>query len=304
MMERYDLPRERITIIPRGIDTAAFDPAAVDPQRIEALRYAWRVPPDAAHRARARPGRAVERPDPRCPTSRAPWSTAACATSSSCVAGENRRHAKYARAILKQAQAHGVARPVPPDRPLPRHAGRLRGRRRGGGAGDRAAGARPRGGGGAGHGPAGGHLRCRRSAGAYRDAAATCRRTCAPDGSSSAAIRSNSRARSAPRSSLDDTAYRAMAARARQFAEYMFSPAERRGGDARGLYLAAGARHLTPAGQVRGRHAPGSAGDHRAAKAAAATAESINQSARMTVDLWPVCTDPSRARSGGPVATA
>jgi hypothetical protein len=38
VMERYDLPRERLTVIPRSIDTAAFDPAAVPPGRIEALR--------------------------------------------------------------------------------------------------------------------------------------------------------------------------------------------------------------------------------------------------------------------------
>jgi glycosyltransferase involved in cell wall biosynthesis len=45
VMERYDLPRERITVIPRGIDTAAFDPATVAPERIEALLKAWRIRP-------------------------------------------------------------------------------------------------------------------------------------------------------------------------------------------------------------------------------------------------------------------
>ena len=44
VMARYDLPRERLTVIPRSIDTAAFDPAAVEPERIEALRKAWRIP--------------------------------------------------------------------------------------------------------------------------------------------------------------------------------------------------------------------------------------------------------------------
>jgi glycosyltransferase involved in cell wall biosynthesis len=37
-----DLARE-ITVIPRGVDTAAFDPAAVSPDRVAALKAAWRI---------------------------------------------------------------------------------------------------------------------------------------------------------------------------------------------------------------------------------------------------------------------
>ncbi len=44
IMARYRLPRERLTVIPRSIDTSAFDPAAVTPERIDALRKMWRVP--------------------------------------------------------------------------------------------------------------------------------------------------------------------------------------------------------------------------------------------------------------------
>src|SRR5215467_10831556 len=47
VMARYELPRERLTIIPRSIDTAAFDPNAVAPDRVEALRNAWGIPADA-----------------------------------------------------------------------------------------------------------------------------------------------------------------------------------------------------------------------------------------------------------------
>ncbi len=107
VMERYDLPRERITVIPRGIDTARFDPNAVDSERVEALRHAWRIPPEA--RIVLAPGRV------------APWNgqiilpdVARAMLDSGLrgfvfvIAGENRRHAKYARAILKQAQAQGV----------------------------------------------------------------------------------------------------------------------------------------------------------------------------------------------------
>ena len=44
---------------------------------------------------------------------------------------------------------------------------------------------------------------------------------------------------------LDVTAYEALGARARQFAEFMFSPAKRCRSHSRGLYLAAGTRCLT-----------------------------------------------------------
>lgn len=37
----HAIPAERIVVIPRGIDVQAFDPAAVAPERLEALRSAW-----------------------------------------------------------------------------------------------------------------------------------------------------------------------------------------------------------------------------------------------------------------------
>ena len=47
MMERYRLPRERITIVPRGIDTATYDPAAVNSRQISVLCAAWKIADDA-----------------------------------------------------------------------------------------------------------------------------------------------------------------------------------------------------------------------------------------------------------------
>jgi glycosyltransferase involved in cell wall biosynthesis len=107
VMERYDLPRERITVIPRGIDTVAFDPATVTPERIEALLKAWRIRPD--ERIVLAPGRV------------APWNgqimlpdIARALIDSGArnfvivVVGENRRYRKYARMVLKQAQEHGI----------------------------------------------------------------------------------------------------------------------------------------------------------------------------------------------------
>ncbi len=42
---RYDTPPSRITVIHRGVDGAAFDPAAIAPERVAALRSAWRLRP-------------------------------------------------------------------------------------------------------------------------------------------------------------------------------------------------------------------------------------------------------------------
>ncbi|MCB4820730.1 glycosyltransferase family 4 protein [Roseicella aerolata] len=43
--ERHGTGPERIRVIPRGVDPALFDPAAVAPARLEALRAAWQVLP-------------------------------------------------------------------------------------------------------------------------------------------------------------------------------------------------------------------------------------------------------------------
>jgi glycosyltransferase involved in cell wall biosynthesis len=41
--KRYGIPRDRLVIIPSAIDTATFDPATVSPERTAALRHAWGV---------------------------------------------------------------------------------------------------------------------------------------------------------------------------------------------------------------------------------------------------------------------
>ena len=43
MVERYRIPRERVRIAPRCIDTAQFDPSAVAQERIAAVRRSWSV---------------------------------------------------------------------------------------------------------------------------------------------------------------------------------------------------------------------------------------------------------------------
>jgi glycosyltransferase involved in cell wall biosynthesis len=107
IMARYDLPRDRLTIIPRSIDTDVFDPAAIEPERVETLRKTWRVPPDA--RILLVPGRV------------APWNgqltlpdVARALLDSGArgfvfvLAGEHRTYRKYARFVAKEAEAKGV----------------------------------------------------------------------------------------------------------------------------------------------------------------------------------------------------
>src|SRR5580704_10808286 len=43
LLERHPVERELIVVIPRRIDTEAFDPAAIGPTRITALRRAWKI---------------------------------------------------------------------------------------------------------------------------------------------------------------------------------------------------------------------------------------------------------------------
>jgi glycosyltransferase involved in cell wall biosynthesis len=107
VMERYAIANDQVTIIPREIDTAMFDPLAVKVDRSEKLRSAWRVPPYA--RIVLVPGRV------------APWNgqvivpAVARALADEGVAGvvfvivgEHATNRTYAREIMKQAQELGV----------------------------------------------------------------------------------------------------------------------------------------------------------------------------------------------------
>jgi glycosyltransferase involved in cell wall biosynthesis len=107
VMQRFGLPRERLTVIPRSIDTETFNPAAVSAARIEALRAAWRISPD--DRIVLVPGRV------------APWNgqlvlpeVARILLGSGTrdflfvMAGEHHSYRKYARFIAEQAKAKGI----------------------------------------------------------------------------------------------------------------------------------------------------------------------------------------------------
>ncbi|MSP31858.1 MAG: hypothetical protein EXR03_03420 [Pseudolabrys sp.] len=61
MIARYKIPAERVTVIPRSVDTTTFNPALVRPERIAALRRAWGGAAGFPHRAHARADRTMER---------------------------------------------------------------------------------------------------------------------------------------------------------------------------------------------------------------------------------------------------
>jgi glycosyltransferase involved in cell wall biosynthesis len=108
MIERYKLTPDRITVIPRAVDTARFNPAAVSSERIAAIRRVWGVPPQT--RVVLVAGRV------------APWNgqmsvvEAARLVSGGEIArnvvfvfaGEDRGQPRYARALRRQAHKLGI----------------------------------------------------------------------------------------------------------------------------------------------------------------------------------------------------
>jgi glycosyltransferase involved in cell wall biosynthesis len=107
MVDRYKIPPERITVIPRAVDTTAFNPAAVSADRVASLRRVWGILPGV--RVVLVPGRI------------APWNGQMTMIDAARLlvadgdrnitfvfAGEDRSHLRYARSLRRQARLHGV----------------------------------------------------------------------------------------------------------------------------------------------------------------------------------------------------
>ena len=47
IVQRYGTSRQRLEVIHRGVDCRRFDPAAIAPERVSALRARWGVDPAA-----------------------------------------------------------------------------------------------------------------------------------------------------------------------------------------------------------------------------------------------------------------
>jgi glycosyltransferase involved in cell wall biosynthesis len=107
MIERYRIPPHRIVVIPRRVDTAAFSPAAVHPDRVAHMRRAWGVLPN--FRIVLVPGRL------------APWNGQIGVVDAARLlvgngrrnvvfvfVGDDRSEPDYRRAILARARQHNI----------------------------------------------------------------------------------------------------------------------------------------------------------------------------------------------------
>jgi glycosyltransferase involved in cell wall biosynthesis len=107
MIERYRLPPERITVIPRSVDTAKFNPAAINVERVAAMRRSWGLLPQM--RVVLVPGRI------------APWNGQMSMIDAVRLmvgggdrnialifAGEDRGQARYRNALKRRAHEHGI----------------------------------------------------------------------------------------------------------------------------------------------------------------------------------------------------
>lgn len=107
MIDRYRIPPDRISVVPRSIDTAAFSPAMIQSDRIAALRRAWGILPGM--RIVLVPGRVV------------PWNGQISMIDAVrqlagggernvayVLAGDDRADTRYSKAIANRARMYGV----------------------------------------------------------------------------------------------------------------------------------------------------------------------------------------------------
>ncbi len=107
MIERYKIDPERITVVPRAIDIARFNPALVSTDRVAALRRMWGIVPD--QRVVLVPGRI------------APWNGQMSMIDTARLligdverniafvfAGDDHKQPRYARALRNQVRMHGI----------------------------------------------------------------------------------------------------------------------------------------------------------------------------------------------------
>ena len=107
MLERYRIAPERITVIPRAVDTATFSPAAISGERIAALRRVWGLLPEmrvvlVAGRMAAHNGQMSAIDAARLIVARGRRDVAFV------FAGEDRLHLRYAASVRKRARVHAI----------------------------------------------------------------------------------------------------------------------------------------------------------------------------------------------------
>jgi glycosyltransferase involved in cell wall biosynthesis len=107
MIERYRIPAERITVSPRAVDTATFNPAAISGERIAAMRRVWGLLPDM--RVVLVAGRMAPHNGQMSMIDAARLIVAQGRRDIAFVfAGEDRRHLRYAASVRKRARVHAI----------------------------------------------------------------------------------------------------------------------------------------------------------------------------------------------------
>ncbi len=107
MIARYKLLPERITVIPRAIDTESFSAAAVNADRVAALRRAWGVLPEV--RIVLVPGRIAPWNGQMSVIDAARFAVANGERNIAFVfAGDDRGQRRYLKTLRQRAAAHGV----------------------------------------------------------------------------------------------------------------------------------------------------------------------------------------------------
>ena len=107
MIARYKIPPERITVIPRAVDTATFSPAAVSADRVASLRRAWGVLPQM--RVVLVPGRVASWNGQLTMIDAARLMVANGNRDIVFVfAGDDRIEPNYTRALRRRARMHGI----------------------------------------------------------------------------------------------------------------------------------------------------------------------------------------------------
>lgn len=107
MIERYKIPAGRITVIPRAVDTAGFNPAAISSDRIAAIRRVWGLLPQM--RVVLVCGRVAPWNGQMAMVDAARLLTAGGERNTAFVfAGEDRTNRRYAGSLRRRAQMQGI----------------------------------------------------------------------------------------------------------------------------------------------------------------------------------------------------
>jgi glycosyltransferase involved in cell wall biosynthesis len=106
MIERHKIAPDKITVIPRALDTAKFNPAAVNVDRVAALRRAWGLLPQM--RVVLVPGRIAPWNGQMSVIDAARLLVAGDRNIAFVFVGEDRGQTRYRSALKRRAREHGI----------------------------------------------------------------------------------------------------------------------------------------------------------------------------------------------------